>query len=63
MLEVRLFKNISWKGTFKKAEILPVTNGEIDPATGLPFVNLESLFFVETIPMSELDSEPQFKNM
>ena len=29
----------------------PVTNGEIDPAAaGLPFLDSEGLFFVETVP-------------
>ena len=44
----------------KVSGIFPVTNGEIDPATGLPFLDSsESLFFVETVPLSET----QFKNM
>ena len=34
-------------------------NGEIDPATGLPCLDSEGLFFVETVPISDT----QFKNM
>ena len=36
-----------------------MTNGEKDPATGLPFLDSEGLFFVETVPISET----RFKNM
>ena len=37
----------------------PVTNEEIDPAAGLPFLDLEGLFLVEAVPMSET----QFKTV
>ena len=43
----------------KISGIFPVTNWEIDPAPGLPFLDSEGLFFVETV----LLSETQFKNM
>jgi hypothetical protein len=43
----------------KISGIFPVTNGNIDQATGLPFVDSEDLFFVETIPLSET----QFKSI
>ena len=39
--------------------IFSVTDGEIDPTTGLPFLDLEVFFFVETVPLSET----QFENM
>ena len=40
----------------KVSGIFSVTNGEIDPAIGLPFLGL---FVVETVPLAET----QFKNM
>ena len=43
----------------KISGIFPVTNGTIDQATGLPFVDSEGLFFVETVPISGT----QFKRM
>ena len=43
----------------KISGIFPVTNGEIDPSTGIPFVDSEGLFFVETVPISET----QFKSI
>ena len=41
------------------AGFFPVTNGDIDPATGPTFLDSEGFFFVETVPMSAT----QFKNM
>ena len=38
----------------KISGFFPVTNGKIDPAIGLPFLDSsEGLFFVETVPFSE----------
>ena len=39
--------------------IFSVTDGEIDPATGLPFLDSEDVFIVETVALSDT----QFKNM
>ena len=33
--------------------IFPVTDGQIDPATGFPFAESEGLFYVETVPITE----------
>ena len=33
--------------------IFPVTEGQIDPATGFPFAESEGLFYVETVPITE----------
>ena len=43
----------------KLSGIFSLTNGETDPATGLPFLDSEGLFFVESVQLSET----QFKNM
>ena len=37
----------------KIAGIFPVTDGQIDQATGLPFADSKGLFYVETVPISE----------
>ena len=37
----------------KISGLFSVTNGKIDPANGLLFLDLEGLFFVETVPLSE----------
>ena len=39
--------------------IFSVTDGEIDPATGLPFLDSEDVFIVETVALSDT----QFTNM
>ena len=42
----------------KVSGIFPVTNGGIDPATGLPFIDSsEGLFFVENVLLSETHSK------
>ena len=37
----------------KISGLFSVTNGKIDPANGLLFLDLEGLFFVETVPLFE----------
>ena len=43
----------------RSALICSFTNGEIDPATGLPFLDSKGVFFVKTV----LFSDTQFKTM